>query len=194
MDKPDFNDALYKIESEPLSWKHIKVMLISGSSFFTDAYDLFVIGVVLLMIIPIFNLTPAESGIVASAALFGAVVGPLIFGYIGDRFGRVFSYWTTVLILVIGAIGSAFSFSAIELTIWRFILGIGIGGDYPLTSTIMAEYANRKDRGKLIASVFSMQGFGIMVGVGLAFLLLFLDISPEIAWRILVGAARFRRF
>jgi len=188
MDKPDFNDALYKIESEPLSWKHIKVMLISGSSFFTDAYDLFVIGVVLLMIIPIFNLTPAESGIVASAALFGAVVGPLIFGYIGDRFGRVFSYWTTVLILVIGAIGSAFSFSAIELTIWRFILGIGIGGDYPLTSTIMAEYANRKDRGKLIASVFSMQGFGIMVGVGLAFLLLFLGISPEIAWRILVGA------
>lgn len=188
MSRLDSHDVLYKIESEQLSWKHIRVMLISGASFFTDAYDLFVIGVVLLMIIPIFNLSAAESGIVASTALFGAVIGPLIFGYIGDKFGRVFSYWTTVLILVIGAIGSAISFSAIELAIWRFILGIGIGGDYPLTSTIVGEYANRKDRGKLIASTFAMQGFGIMAGVGLAFLLLYLGIPADIAWRILVGA------
>ena len=69
-----------------------------------------------------------------------------------------------------------------------FILGIGIGGDYPLTSTIVGEYANRKDRGKLIASTFAMQGFGIMAGVGLAFLLLSLGITSDIAWRILLGA------
>ncbi len=181
-------DILDKLESAHLSWQHIKVMLISGASFFTDAYDLFVIGVVLLMIIPIFNLDSTLAGLVASSALFGAVIGPIIFGYIGDKFGRVFSYWTTVLILVIGALGSAFSFSALELIAWRFILGIGIGGDYPLTSTIVGEYANRKDRGKLIASTFAMQGFGIMAGVGLAFLLLSLGITSDIAWRILLGA------
>jgi Sugar (and other) transporter. len=111
-------DILDKLESAHLSWQHIKVMLISGASFFTDAYDLFVIGVVLLMIIPIFNLDSTLAGLVASSALFGAVIGPIIFGYIGDKFGRVFSYWTTVLILVIGALGSAFSFSVLELIAW----------------------------------------------------------------------------
>ena len=175
------------LEGMKLGRGHLKVMLISGMSFFTDAYDLFVIGVVLLMIKPIFALGATQMGIVASAALFGAVLGPFLFGIIGDRLGRKAAYWMTVTILIVGALGSATSASYIQLFIWRFILGIGIGGDYPLSATIVAEYANKNDRGKLISSTFAMQGFGIVAGIGIAFLLLYMNVPAGIAWRTLLA-------
>lgn len=50
------------------------------------------------------------------------------------------------------------------LCFFRFWLGFGIGGDYPLSATIMSEYANKKTRGAFIAAVFAMQGFGILTG------------------------------
>jgi len=158
-----------ELENMPMNISHIKVMLISGISFFTDAYDLFVIGIILIILRPIFSLSTFQLGMLASAALFGAVIGPLIFGTIGDKIGRKFAYWITMLILIIGALGSATSSGFASLFLWRLLLGIGIGGDYPLSSTIVAEYSNKKDRGKLIASTFAMQGFGIIAGIGLAF-------------------------
>jgi len=171
-----------------MSRAQIRIMLISGMSFFTDAYDLFVIGVVLLILEPIFNINSAELGVLASVALFGAVLGPLIFGYVGDRFGRKNAFWITVTLLIVGAVGSAFSINLAMLLFWRFLLGVGIGGDYPLSSTIVAEYANIRDRGKLISSTFAMQGFGIIAGIVLAVGLLSFKVSPDIVWRVLLGA------
>ena len=177
-----------QLEGARLSRKHIKIMLISGMSFFTDAYDLFIIGIVLLMITPIFHLTALQIGITASAALFGAVIGPLLFGFIGDKFGRKYSYWITVTLLIIAALGSSTAISYIQLIAWRFLLGIAIGGDYPLSATIVAEYANKDDRGKLIASTFAMQGFGIIAGIAIAFVLVYSHVPIGIAWRILLAA------
>ncbi|MCL5680025.1 MAG: MFS transporter [Candidatus Marsarchaeota archaeon] len=175
------------IEGAKLNRQHIRIMLISGMSFFTDAYDLFVIGVVLLMVRGLFNLSTLQIGMLASVALFGAAIGPIIFGYIGDKIGRKYTYWMTITILIVGAIGSAFSFGFVELFLWRFILGIGIGGDYPLSATIVAEYANKNDRGKLVSSTFAMQGFGIIAGAVLAVVLLTIHVPIQSAWRILLG-------
>ena len=176
-----------EIEGAKLNRSHIRIMLISGVSFFTDAYDLFVIGVVLLMLKGVLSLGAYQVGAIASAALFGAVLGPVLFGRIADRFGRKSTFWITIIILIIGALGSASASGWLELALWRFILGVGIGGDYPLSSTIVAEYANRNDRGKLVASTFAMQGFGIMAGAGVAFLLLSANVPASISWRLLLA-------
>ncbi|MGC9204963.1 MAG: MFS transporter [Candidatus Micrarchaeia archaeon] len=176
-----------QLEKSKLSMEHLKIMLISGTSFFTDAYDLFIIGVVLIMLKSIYSPSPLMLGLLASSALFGAVIGPALFGYLGDKFGRKYIYWVTVSILAIAALGSALSQTLILLVIWRLFLGIGIGGDYPLSSTIVAEYSNKIDRGKLIASTFAMQGFGIIAGVALALLLLYMGVPNAIAWRLLLA-------
>ncbi|MGC8694308.1 MAG: MFS transporter [Candidatus Micrarchaeia archaeon] len=181
------NDNIIQIEEAKLSAHHLKVMLISGISFFTDAYDLFIIGVILILIKNVFNTSAFSLGMLASSALFGAVIGPSLFGYFGDKFGRKKVYWTTVLLLAISAIGSSLAFGIIDLIIWRFVLGIAIGGDYPLSSTIVAEYSNKSNRGALIASTFAMQGFGIIVGIILAFALIYSGIPYSIAWRILLA-------
>ncbi|MCL5433374.1 MAG: MFS transporter [Candidatus Marsarchaeota archaeon] len=181
------NDNIARIEDAKISKHHIKIMLISGISFFTDAYDLFIIGVILILIKNVFSTNIFSLGMLASAALFGAVLGPSLFGYFGDKFGRKRVYWITVSLLAIAAIGSSLAFGIIDLIIWRFVLGIAIGGDYPLSSTIVAEYSNKSNRGALIASTFAMQGFGIIVGIILAVALIYGGIPYALAWRILLA-------
>ena len=179
--------SLRSLEESGLGRKQIRIMLVAGMSFFTDAYDLFVIGVAILLLIPAFHLDALQTGLLVSSALFGAVVGPVIFGIAGDKFGRKNTFWITVTILIIGAIGSALSVSYIMLLFWRFVLGVGIGGDYPVSSTIVAEYSNRRDRGKLISSTFAMQGFGIIAGVVIALTLFFANVPGNLIWRLLLG-------
>ena len=71
--------------------------------------------------------------------------------------------------MVMGSIGCGFSVTTltplvfVSLGFFRFFLGMGIGGDYPLSATIMSEFANKRTRGAFIAGVFSMQGFGILL-------------------------------
>ncbi|MBX8631201.1 MAG: MFS transporter [Thermoplasmata archaeon] len=165
---------------------HIRTLIVSGMGFFTDAYDLFVIGAILPIIGIYFDISDKSLAyaLISSSALFGAIIGPLIFGPIADRYGRKIIYSFDLLILVAAAIGSATATSASQLILWRFVLGIGIGADYPVSATIMSEFSNRKDRGKLVASVFAMQGFGQLTGALVTLLTLFLHFQLSLSWRI----------
>ena len=123
----------------------------------------------------------------SSVALLTAAVGAWAFGRLADRFGRKSVYGWEMLVLAAGAIASAFSPNIWWLIGFRAILGFGIGGDYPVSSTIMSEYAGRRDRGKMVALVFSAQGVGLVVGPLLAVALLGVGIAPDPVWRILLG-------
>ncbi|HEY4386253.1 MAG TPA: MFS transporter [Ktedonobacteraceae bacterium] len=104
-----------------------------------------------------------------------------------DRIGRHAIYGLTLLVLAIGALLSALSPNVYWLLVLRFIMGLGIGGDYPLSATLMSEYANRKDRGKLITMVFSMQGLGLVLGPVIAIVLLISGLDHNLAWRIMLA-------
>ena len=179
--------VLAALDDSALSRFHLKAMLTSGMGFFTDAYDLFIIGVVLAILTPIWNLTPFQVSLIGSTSLISAALGAILFGRLADYVGRRAIYGFTLIVLAAGAIASAFSPSVIFLLIFRFILGLGIGGDYPLSATLMSEYANRRDRGKLITMVFSMQGVGLILGPLVAIILLVAGINHDITWRIMLG-------
>ncbi len=85
------------------------------------------------------------------------------------------------------AVGSALSPSFWVLIGFRFLLGFGVGGDYPVSAVLMSEYANRKDRGKLVGMVFGTQALGLIVGPVAALALLGAGTSDDLAWRILLG-------
>ena len=89
--------------------------------------------------------------------------------------------------LAVGTILSAFAPSFGWLIFFRFVVGLGIGGDYPTSSVIMSEYSNRKNRGFLVTMVFAMQGLGLLAGPLIASLLLSTGISHAIAWRVMLG-------
>ena len=164
-----------------------KIMLISGMGFFTDAYDLFVIGVVVALLTTQWKLSTGQISLLNSVTLAASAVGALVFGRIADILGRKKIYGFEVLILAFGAIASALSPNYTFLLISRIILGLGIGGDYPVSATIMSEYSGTKSRGKMVGLVFAMQGAGLVVGPFIAAVLLASHMPTGIIWRILLG-------
>ncbi len=181
--KQDFSE----MDNAGISKEHWKIMFISGMGFFTDAYDLFIIGVVMALLKPMWHVGKVEEGLVESTALLAAAIGALLFGRIADMLGRKRIYGVEVLVLAAGAIACAFSPNIWWLIGFRFILGIGIGGDYPVSATIMSEYAGKAHRGMLVTLVFAMQAAGLIVGPLLAAALLSTHMSHDIIWRILVS-------
>jgi len=177
-----------EIEDERMSKTQWSIVLISGMGFFTDAYDLFIIGVVLKLLQSEWHIGAVETAIVGATALVSAAIGSAVFGRIADVFGRKYIYGFEVLVLGAGAIASAFSPNIWWLVAFRFILGLGIGGDYPVSATIASEFAGKKTRGLMISSVFAMQGIGLIVGPLLAIALLAVNVPQDLVWRILLGA------
>ncbi|KAG4182669.1 hypothetical protein ERO13_A09G058400v2 [Gossypium hirsutum] len=172
--------VLNALDAAKTQWYHFTAIVIAGMGFFTDAYDLFCISLVTKLLGRIYyhvdgalkpgTLPPNVAAAVNGVALVGTLVGQLFFGWLGDKMGRKKVYGLTLILMVVCSIASGLSFGSsakgviATLCFFRFWLGFGIGGDYPLSATIMSEYANKKTRGAFIAAVFAMQGFGILGG------------------------------
>ena len=182
---------------------HAKTILIAGMGFFTDAYDLFVIGLIAALFVfykpfaipgslfslPFGGSAGVISGIalISAAAIFGAVIGPMVFGNLGDRFGRKTVYGIEMLVLVIGALASGLAWSFASLVAFRLIVGVGVGGDYPVSAVLMSEYAGREDRGRQVGLVFCAQAVGLIVGPLVALALLGGGVGAPLTWRLLLG-------
>ncbi|XP_051120694.1 inorganic phosphate transporter 1-4-like [Andrographis paniculata] len=170
--------VLSALDVAKTQWYHFTTIIIAGMGFFTDAYDLFCISLVTKLLGRIYyhvdrspkpgTLPPNVAAAVNGVALCGTLAGQLFFGWLGDKMGRKKVYGVTLMLMCVCSIASGFSFGHDAksvmgtLCFFRFWLGFGIGGDYPLSATIMSEYANKKTRGAFVAAVFAMQGFGIL--------------------------------
>ena len=166
---------------------HLRAVIVSGMGFFTDAYDLFIISAALVLITPEWGLNKSMVGLLGSTALIAAFVGAFLFGRLADVYGRKKIYGLVAGMMAFGALASAFSPNIWWLLAFRFIMGMGIGGDYPVSAVLMSEYANTKDRGKLVGLVFSMQAVGLVTGPIVALALLGAGIPNDIAWRLMLG-------
>ncbi|GAA0183075.1 secondary carrier transporter [Lithospermum erythrorhizon] len=170
--------VLNALDNAKTQWYHVTAIVIAGMGFFTDAYDLFCISTVSKLLGRLYYFDPSTgkpgklphtvNNFVIGVALVGTLSGQLVFGWLGDKLGRKKVYGMTLILMCLCAVCSGLSFGyssksvMVTLCFFRFWLGFGIGGDYPLSATIMSEYANKKTRGQFIAAVFAMQGVGII--------------------------------
>lgn len=175
------------MDNAGVTTSHWKILFISGMGFFANAYDLFIIGVVMALIQEQWPISKFEVSLVASAALLSSAFGALLFGRIADMVGRKRIYGVEIVIMVVGAIACALSPSIWWLIAFRFVLGIGVGGDYPVSATIMSEYSGKRNRGMMVSLVFAMQAIGLILGPLLAAILLSTGLSHEFIWRTLLG-------
>jgi MFS family permease len=155
--------------------------------FFTDAYDLFVISTVAALVKTQWHLSTTQTSWVTGSAILAAFVGAFVFGRIADVLGRKSVYTAVAIIMIVGAIASALAPGFVWLVAARFVLGLGIGGDYPVSAVLMSEYANRDDRGRLVGLVFSMQALGLVVGPLVGLILLASGIDHDLTWRLMLG-------
>jgi PHS family inorganic phosphate transporter-like MFS transporter len=187
---------LESLDASKVQRYHFRTIVVAGMGFFTDAYDLFVISLVIPILAGVYGhgqFSATTTGLLGAAALLGAAVGQVLFGFLGDRLGRKKVYAITLTVMAISSIGSALSVPFATLTtvqvlmVWRFFLGVGVGGDYPLSATIMSEYSNVRSRGRLVASVFAMQGFGLLTGAVATLGAVFFLPSLDVVWRVVLG-------
>jgi PHS family inorganic phosphate transporter-like MFS transporter len=179
--------SLEVFEESSLRDFHWRAVFTSGMGFFTDAYDLFIIGTVTVILSPLWHLTTLDLSVLNATSIAASVVGALLFGRLMDRFGRKSIYGLEVVLLVIGALVSAFAPGFAVLMLGRIIVGLGVGGDYPTSAVIMAEFSSRERRGFLVTMVFAMQGIGLLVGPLFAAALLATHIPHDLVWRLMLG-------
>jgi nitrate/nitrite transporter NarK len=95
------SDAYKTFDDAPLSRRHWVTVFVAGMGFFTDAYDLFIIGTVTVLLTPIWHLSTNQLSLLNSVSLLSAVAGALVFGKLMDHLGRKTMYCTGVIVLTI---------------------------------------------------------------------------------------------
>lgn len=148
--------------------------MVAASGFFTASYCIFstnVVGPAINFVYPLSGSCDAVSKqpfILTLTTLVGTVVGMLFFGILADMKGRRKLYGLELVMVIVGTIGLTQSSSGYNnsmnvygwIGVWRFIQGVGLGGEYPLSATIAAEWSSTRTRGRMMASVFLMQAVG----------------------------------
>lgn len=183
--------AFEDLDEKPFSRFHLLAMFTTGMGVFTDGYDLSSIGIVLPLVLSSFgvhHISGLQSGLLTGSALVGSALGAVVFGALAQH-GRKRFYGVDVGLMAVAAAAQAFAPNLWSLIAIRFVLGIGVGADYVLSPTIMAEHANRRDRGKKLGFGFSvMWGLGAMVAALVLLALGRAGVSPDLEWRIVLGA------
>jgi MFS family permease len=170
------------LDDAPFTRTHRRVWLLSSMGIMLDGFDFFIMGVAIPLIRQEWGLGAWEVGLVSSAAIVGAIVGASTLGALTDRIGRKLAFKIDLGLFVAFALASALAPSFWWLVLFRFLLGVGIGADYPISSSYVSEIAPARVRSRLLVATFSFQAVGQLLGVVVGLAILHLD-PTFTAWR-----------
>ncbi|MBB2480671.1 MFS transporter [Bacillus sp. APMAM] len=175
------------LDSPQLKRFQRKITLLSAAGTFLDGFDLTVIAVAMPLILSQWDIGPGLQGLITSSAVIGSLIGALWLGNLTDKYGRKAMYVIDLLAFVVFAALTAFAQAPWQLILFRFLLGIGIGADYPISATLVSEFSSTKSRGKHSTSLGAMWFVGAVVAY--IFGIILEPLGPS-AWRymLLVGA------
>jgi putative MFS transporter len=173
------------IDDGPLTAFHKRLTIFSAGGPFLDGYALTIIGIALVTMKPQLGLSTVDVGLIGAAALVGIFIGGLVFGYVTDRVGRKVMYVADLTALVVVSIASAFAEQVWQLVALRFVLGVAIGADYPIASSLLAEFIPSRYRGRLLGSLFVVWAGGAAAAAAIGWALSAL--GPD-AWRYMLAS------
>ena len=169
--------ALEKIDESSFGWLQIRTILVAGVGFMTDSYDIFAINIGISMLSYVFwagSMPSSTTTLLKVSTSVGTVIGQVGFGCAADILGRKKIYGTELIVVIVTCIlqctigaSPGVNFVAV-LTFYRIIMGVGIGGDYPLSSIITSEFSTTKWRGAIMGAVFANQAWGQIAGAIIA--------------------------
>lgn len=156
-----------RFELDLNSW-NFRVWGVAASGFLTDSYNLFATNVISASIA--FVYWPGDrwpSLVINICTLVGSVIGQLLFGFLADYYGRTRLYGIELVLVIVSTIGvatSSYGYNDMSFlglfAWWRFVMGIGIGAEYPLSAVITSEWSSTRSRATMLSSVFLMQPVG----------------------------------
>ncbi|MFZ4432173.1 MAG: MFS transporter [Microthrixaceae bacterium] len=170
------------LNEAPMSRLHWRVWLLSASGILLDGFDFFIIGVATPLIAKDLGASPTEIGLISSAAVVGAIFGAFGLGRLTDRIGRKLAFRLDLGLFVVFALLSGLAWSIPVLIAFRFILGVGVGADYPISASYVSEIAPARLRVRLLVGAFAFQAVGQVLGA-LVGLLILVTTQSESSWR-----------
>lgn len=176
------------LESDRLRPFLRRLTILSAAGMFLDGFDLTVIAVALPLLVKEWHIGAALTGLVAASSVIGMFMGSLVLGHLTDRWGRRAMYLFDLVFFVVFALLTAISQNVVELLVFRFLLGIGIGADYPISSTLLAEFSPAKSRGGLLSSLSVIWFVGSVAAYLVGVVLLPLG-ADAWRWMLVIGAA-----
>lgn len=162
-----------------------KLTIFCSGGPFIDGYILIIISAALVQLGPELNLTAKWSGLIGAASLAGLFIGGGFFGYLTDIIGRKKMYIIDLLAMVILSIIQIFVDTPMQLMILRFLIGIAVGADYPIATSLLAEFAPKKYRALMLGLLMVMWYVGAMCANFVGYFLM--DVPN--GWRWMLGSA-----
>ncbi|WOD37044.1 MFS transporter [Nodosilinea sp. E11] len=185
-----------RLDNSPLTRAMALLWVLSAGLIALDGFDFFVIGIALPFLKRDFGLDATTVGAVATAAVVGSLVGSLTLGPITDRVGRKPMLIVDVLLFVVATAGTALAWNVASLIAFRFLVGVAIGADYPISVAYITENVPARYRGRLVIGAFTFQAVGAMLGAltGVVVISLYQVFYPDpeplavqYAWRWMLG-------
>ncbi|MGO9604987.1 MAG: MFS transporter [Candidatus Binataceae bacterium] len=166
------------LHEQPLGTAHLRIVALCFLAWIFDFYDLVLYSFLLVPIAKELHLSPAGSSLALGTSLLMTAAGGIIFGFIGDRFGRKPAIVATVTIYGIGTLLCAASHSLAQLIVYRSITGLGVGGGWAPGQSLVAESVPADRRARYGAYVQTGAPLGILLAAAVSGY-----VAPAIGWR-----------
>jgi putative MFS transporter len=182
MDQRHINARLERLPHT--SW-HNRMRAIICTAWFFDAFDSLAIAYVLPTLIGLWKLGPAQIGTLIAIGFAGQLLGSVAAGWLAERWGRINTMILTLLIFTVMSFACAFAWSYESLLWFRFIQGIGLGGEVPIMAAYVNEFARAERRGRFSLSMQVLFAVGLFVVA-----LVGVWVVPNLGWQwmFIIGA------
>jgi putative MFS transporter len=141
-------ELIARIESVPFSRWHVGPRIIMGSATFFDAFTALALASAMPVLARQWDLSTMRVGLLLTASYLGQFVGALIFGSLGERWGRVKAASLATAIMAFGSLACAFTGNSMEMFVCRIVQGVGVGGEMPVAATYINELSRAQGRGR----------------------------------------------
>ncbi|HDR4870635.1 MULTISPECIES: MFS transporter [Bacillus cereus group] len=156
-----------------------KLLGIAGLGWLFDAMDVGMLSFVMVALQKDWGLTSQEMGWIGSINSIGMAVGALIFGILSDRIGRKSVFIITLLLFSIGSGLTALTTTLAMFLVLRFLIGMGLGGELPVASTLVSESVEAHERGKIVVLLESFWAGGWLIAALISYFVI-----PKYGWEI----------
>ena len=149
-----------RLDRLPISSFHRRIMWLIGAGMFFDGFDLYLLGPVLGATIATKFAVPAQAPLFVSMTFIGMTIGALVTGFVGDRYGRRFTYQVNLALFGLASLAGAFAPNMETLIGLRFLMGAGLGAEIVVGYGTMTEFVPPQSRGRWLG----MMAFIVVAG------------------------------
>lgn len=164
-----------------MSTTYKKVFWAAGFGWMFDAMDVALLSFIMVALRQEWGLTGEEAGLLGTGNLVGMAIGAMLGGYLADRIGRKPVFLYTLILFGAASLASAFATGFFAMLLLRFFMGLGLGAELPVASTLVNEFAPPEKRGRTVVLLESFWAVGWLIAAVIAYFII-----PDFGWRMAV--------